>query len=186
MKVFKNPLIAIIIILLFVSVSVLGYFSVSGTDLYKELDYVKYDEVLTKTEDPTIYYYFQDTCHFCQSIKGEMTKLNEAIPEDSKFSIKLVDMKDPQNTAAWYDWAAHEKEYGKNTPATDNPNYISNPSEMKKVEDIKVTGTPTMIYVKDNKVIDYQVGQKVFDLLDNAISDNGINVKLDPSVYGKK
>ncbi len=34
MKVLKNPLIVIIIVLLVVSVSVLGYFSVSVTELY--------------------------------------------------------------------------------------------------------------------------------------------------------
>ncbi len=180
----KSPLVLTLLALLLLGAGTLGFYSLSAENIYKELEHVTYTEVLDD-EKPTVYYYYQSTCHYCESIKGEMTRLKNAIPEDSEFSIKLIDMKDGTNSNARYDWNAHDKEFGANTPASDNPDYISDPAKMTSINDIKVTGTPTMIYVKDNKVIDYQVGKSIFELLDTAILDQNINIELDKSVYGK-
>lgn len=180
----NNKLVIGLGFLLGVSVLLLGYVSDNTVDIYKTVEKVKYDEVLN-AEKPTIYYYYQDTCHFCNSIKGELTKFNDKVINNDEINFKLVDMKSPSNSNAWYDWDAHNKKYGKDTPASKNPNYISDPSKMKAVDDIKITGTPTMIYVKNQKVVDYQVGKDVFKILNQAIKDANLDLKLDESVYGK-
>ncbi len=184
MKIIKSPLVVTLLALLVIGAGTLGFYSLSAENIYKELEHVTYTEVLDD-EKPTIYYYYQSTCHYCESIKGEITRLKNAIPEDSEFSIKLVDMKDGRNSNAWYDWNTHEQKFGSDTPASDNPDYISDPAKMNTIDDIKVTGTPTMIYVKDNKVVDYQVGKPVFELLNNAVLEQNIDIDLDESVYGK-
>lgn len=184
MKFLKNPIIIILIISLFIGIISIGVINSKSQNIYKELSYASYDEVLD-SKDPTVYYYFQTTCHYCESIKGELTKFVNKIPDESSLELKLIDMKDAKNSAAWYDWDSHNKKYGNNTPASNNPNYIDNPELMKNINDIKITGTPTMIYVKDNKVIDYQVGKDVFKLLNKVIDENNIDVTLDDSVYGK-
>lgn len=184
MKFLKNPLILILIFLI-ISISAIGVIKSQARDVYSELEKVNYDQVLEE-EKPTIYYYFQTTCHFCESIKGELTKFIDAIPDDNPVEVKLVDMRATKNTTAWYDWDAHRKKYGANSDASANPNYISDPKQMKKIDDIKITGTPTMIYVKDGQVIDYQVGPDVFKILNNVVEEFDLNVNLDSSVYGKQ
>lgn len=156
----------------------------NATDFYQKVDNVKYDTVLSSNK-PTVYYYYQDTCHFCESIKDQVEKFNDLSLKNKQFDLKLVNMKDNYNKAAWYDWDAHNKKYGEGTDPKLNPDYKYNPSSMHKVDDIKVTGTPTMIYVKDKKVVDYQVGKPTIKLLNNVLSDFGIEPSLDDSNYGK-
>ncbi len=184
MKFFKNPIIIFLLFILIISIGVLGYFSVSTPNLYQEVENTSYKSVLD-SDTPTVYYYYQTTCHYCESIKNEMTKFNNAVSENNAIDFKLVDMKDANNQDAWYDWDTHNKKFGQNTPPTANPNYISDPNKMKKIDDIKITGTPTMIYVKNHQVVDYQVGKDVFKLLNQVISEYKLNITLDDSTYGK-
>ncbi len=154
-------------------------------DVYKEQENILYSDVLTDGTEPTIYYYYQDTCHFCQSIKSQITDITKIINKTEGINIKFVNMKDNKNSKAWYDWETHNKTYGEGTPPEANPNYISDPSKMKTYEDIKVTGTPTMIYVVDNKVVDYKVGSDVFDILENVNDEFNLGYTFDRSKYGK-
>ncbi len=184
MKIFKNKMVVGLLVLLIIIGSAAALIKFQDNKLYRQLESVNYDEVLS-SDVATVYYYYQDTCHFCESIKGEMQKFSDAVNTNDNIEFKLVDMKDPYNKAAWYDWDAHNKKYGEGSSPEENPDYKSDPSEMKTIDDIKITGTPTMIYVKDNQVIDYKVGSEVFDLLDNVINEYNLDVTLDSSVYGQ-
>ncbi len=178
--------ISIFLILIITTIIIsLVVIKVNKFDIYKEQEHVLYNEVLTDTSEPTIYYYYQDTCHFCTSIKSQITDISKIINETEGINIKFVDMKDNKNVNAWYDWETHNKTYGEKTPPETNPNYISDPSKMKTYRDIKVTGTPTMIYVVDNKVVDYKVGSNVFDILESVNDEFNLGYTFDRSKYGK-
>ncbi len=174
-----------LILIIVVVIGILITIKINNYDIYKEQEHVQYNEVLTNTNEPTIYYYYQDTCHFCKSIKSQVTDISKIINNTQGINIKLVDMKDPKNNKSWYDWDEHNKKYGQGTSPETNPDYISNPKDMKTYEDIKITGTPTMIYVKNNQVIDYKVGSDVFDILESVNKEFNLGYTFDRSKYGK-
>ncbi len=67
-----------------------------------------------------------------------------------------------------------------------DPKSIVDPQELNYVGDIRVTGTPTMLYVdQDGEVIDYKVGAEVFDIMNTVNTDFNQQLKFDPSRYGK-
>ncbi len=180
----KKISIFLILIIILIAVSLLVIKS-NQFDIYKEQEHINYDQVLKEGSEPTIYYYYQDTCHFCKSIKNQITDISKIINNTEGINIKFVDMKDPKNSNAWYDWDSHNLKYGQGTSPETNPNYISDPLEMKTYNDIKITGTPTMIYVKENKVVDYKVGGDVFDILETVNEEFNLGYKFDRSKYGK-
>ncbi len=184
MKIFKNPAMIGLIVLLVILAGAAKFISYQQNALYRTQEAVDYDEVLS-SETNTVYYYYQDTCHFCESIKGEVTKFVDVVNKREDIDFVLVDMKTAKNQPAWYDWDSHNKKYGEGTSPDENPNYISNPKEMKQIDDIKITGTPTMIYVKNKQVEEYAVGQEVFDLLNVVINEYDLGLELDETVYGQ-
>ncbi len=184
MKIFKNPAIIGLIVLLVILGGAAKYISYQQNALYRSQEQANYDEVLS-SDTPTVYYYYQDTCHFCESIKGEVTKFTDVVNKRDDIDFVLVDMKTAKNQQAWYDWDSHNKKYGEGSKPEENPDYISDPAEMKKIDDIKITGTPTMIYVKDKQVQEYVVGPDVFDLLDVVINEFDLGLDLDETVYGQ-
>ncbi len=174
----------VLILIIFLIFSILGIIKLNTFDIYKEQEHVNYSEVLNESE-PTIYYYYQDSCHYCKSIKSQITDISKIINNTEGINIKFVDMKDSKNTDAWYNWDEHNRKFGQNTSPELNPNYISNPKDMKKYSDIKVTGTPTMIYVVNNQVKDYKVGGDVFDILEEVNDEFNLGYTFDRSKYGK-
>lgn len=152
--------------------------------LYDEQESVTYDEILD-SETPTIYYYYQDSCHFCNSIKDQMTEYAQKINATDNLDFKLIDLEASKNANAWYDWATHNKIYGEDTPATDNPDYIYKPEDMHSVEDVKITGTPGLVYVEDGDIKEYAVGLDIFDVLDKIDKEYNIDMTFDRSKYGK-
>ncbi len=141
-------------------------------NIYKDAAHVSGDEVLEKTGNKTVYYYYQDTCHYCNSIKDQVTNLQQATTKKAGVDFKMVDMKDSKNQTLWIEES--------------DPKYIDDPKELDVVDDIRVVGTPTMLYVdEDGKVIDYQMGAKVFEIMQAANDDFNLGLKFDPSQYGK-
>lgn len=169
---------------LLIGIIILNLITVSGNQFYANQTSVDYDQVLS-SDTPTVYYYYQDTCHYCDSIKGELEKFTDVVNQRDELNFALVDMQTNKNAAAWYDWDAHNEIYGEGSAASDNPNYITSPTDMHNIDDIKISGTPTMIYVKDNQVVDYQIGADVFTLLDAIIEEFNLDISLDASVYGQ-
>ncbi len=152
--------------------------------LYNVQERVKYDEILDG-DTPTIYYYYQDTCHYCNNIKPQVKEFASLINETPGIEFKVVDMKDPDNTEAWYDWEAHDKKYGENTSPTLNPDYKSEASEMKTINDVKITGTPSAVYVKDGEIVDYEAGKDIFKTFKQVKSEFNIDYTFDESQYNK-
>ncbi|MFV0288225.1 MAG: thioredoxin fold domain-containing protein [Mycoplasmatales bacterium] len=152
------------------------------TDLYAIQENVDYDEVLDDAE-PTLYYYYQNTCHYCNNIKPQVKQFAALINKTDGINFKVVDMKDKDNTNAWYDWKTHNEKYGEKTAATLNPDYKSEASEMKTVDDIEITGTPSVVYVKDGIIEDYEVGKDVFKAFDKVEEEFGIDYTFDESQY---
>lgn len=139
-------------------------------NLYTDAAHVNYNEVLDDVETPTIYYYYQDTCHFCNSIKDQVTELYLASEKSSEINLKLVDVKSAENKDAWTSDSAYD-------PA----NY-----DLSNVENIEISGTPTMILVEQGEVVDYKVGADVFDIMENANERYDLGLTFDRSKYGQE
>lgn len=182
----KNKVLILIVLLVgfLISVTLIAVnLNANVTNIYEEQEHVKYDEVLNSST-PTIYYYYQKDCHFCNSIKDQITAFVSVVNETEGIDFKMVDLKDNYNQPAWYDWSTHNQKYTPND-AKSNPNYIYEAQKMKKIDDIKITGTPTMIYVKDKEVQDYEVGGDVFDILEKVNDEFSIGATFDRSRYGQ-
>ncbi len=156
----------------------------TANDYYVTTENIKYDTVL---EQPgyTITYYYQSDCHYCNSIKDQMSEFTELIDQTEGVNVKLVDMKDDYNKVAWYDWSSHNEKFGEGTPPTVNPDFTNDPALMNDVDDIKITGTPTMILTKDDEVLDFKIGGDVFDILEEVRDLFEIDYQFDRSRYGK-
>lgn len=179
----KKIIIALSIFFL-IDIFIIIFATSSSFNLYKDQEHVNYDQVFD-SNTPTIYYYYQDTCHFCNSIKNQITDFAQIVNAREDINLKLIDMKKDKNKIAWYDWDSHNKKYGENNNPKLNPNYKYNPKDLKKINDIKITGTPTMIYVENKKVVQYEVGKDVFKVLENVKNKYNINYKFDSSKYGE-
>ncbi len=181
----KNVLKILLVVIVSLSATLFVFEKIAEkNDYYNITDNIKYDTVLD-LEGTNIVYYYQSTCHYCNSIKDQMKEFTDLVNDVDGVDVKLVDMLDDYNKAAWYDWEYHNNTYGEGTPPSDNPDYISDPSQMHEIDDIKVTGTPTMILVEDGEVIDYQVGVDVFDILEGVADEFNIDYTFDRSKYGK-
>lgn len=167
-----KKIIAVLIILIAILGIVIALLKTNTYDIYQDAEHVAASEVLKPTGNKTVYYYYQDTCHFCNSIKDQVTSLEQATQKQKGIDFKLVDMKANENQEIWIDQT--------------DPKYIVDPQELNSVGDIRVAGTPTMLYVdQDGKVIDYKVGAEVFDIMNAANTDFNLQLKFDPSRYGK-
>lgn len=160
----------IIILVTIVVILTAGLAIVTKTkfNLYTDTPHVKYNEVLDDKETPTVYYYYQDTCHFCNSIKDQVTDLYHATEDRTDINLTLVDVKSSTNANAW-----------------GGDDFDFENADMTDPEQIKIKGTPTMIYVKEGKVVEYESGPDVFTLMENVNQEFGLGLTFDPSRYGE-
>lgn len=165
MKKIVISLVAILVIL----IGGLVFATAGKFNIYTDTPHVNYDEVLDDPTTPTIYYYYQDTCHFCNSIKDQVTDLYFATEASDKVNLVLVDMKSSANANAW----------------TSDPTYDPQNVDVTDAKNIQVTGTPTMAYVEDGKLAEYEVGSDVFTLMENINQQFELGLTFDPSRYGK-
>lgn len=158
------------LILIAVTLTGVVYASTVGKfNIYSDGEHVLYNQVLDDVEIPTVYYYYQDTCHFCNSIKDQITNLYLTVENNDKINMKLVDAKSSKNADVW---------------AADNL-YNPNIEGIKDASDIKITGTPAMIYVKDGKVDLYETGAGVFEVMESVNQEFKLGLSFDQSKYGK-
>ncbi len=165
----KNVLIGIIITLGILILS-LNTIVNNKFDLYKEAEHVTYDQVLAEDNTTTIYYYYKDSCHFCASIKNQVTNVYNATTNRNDINLKLVDMALAKNNGAWAN-----DEYD-----------IENIEGVEKGEDIKIKGTPAMIIVENGQLTDYKVGPDVFDIMEDVNDEFNLELSFDRSAYGKE
>lgn len=148
----------------------LAYVSNSTFNLYTDTPHVKYDQVLDDKTTPTLYYYYQDTCHYCNSIKDQVTDLYLATENNGKINVKLVDLKSSANANAW----------------TKDKTYDPEKVDLTNVENIKIQGTPSMIYVENGAVVEYQAGKDVFKVMETVNKKFELGLTFDPSKYGQE
>ncbi len=159
----------VILLLVILAILITSVVATSGMriDLYEDAEHVNYKQVLNNNE-PTVYYYYQSTCGFCNSIKDQVKSLYLATHETEGIDMKLIDMKADENINAWGD--------GEYDPLT---------ADMTNVEDIKITGTPSMIYVVDGEVTSYKTGLGVFDIMEDVNDEFNLDLTFDRSRYGE-
>ncbi len=163
-----KKVVTILVIVVVVLTSGLVVVTNSKFNLYTDVPQVNYTEVLDDAETPTIYYYYQDTCHFCNSIKDQVSDLYLATADNPNINLKLVDVKSSKNAGAWADQGTDPKT-----------------ADMTKAENIQISGTPSMIYVEDGAVAEYEVGSDVFTLMQNVNDQYDLGITFDPSRYGQ-
>ena len=130
-------------------------------NLYSDQEHVSSTEIFDG-DKPTVYYYYSPSCHFCTNVKGEVTKFAKAVDAKEGIDLKLIDT------------TANPKLVTDPAPFVDPENQIKTP------EDLTISGTPTMIYVKDNKVVEYEVGVDIFKVMDVVNEEFDLNLTLDP------
>lgn len=139
----------------------------NSSNLNKTVPKVKAVDVLD-SKTPTVYYFYQETCHYCNSVKGEVSKFANVTLNTENIDFKMVDMADDINRDSWKE---------------ENEDF--NYKTVKSGADIKVAGTPAMAYVVDGKIKDYQEGIAIFDLMKKVIDEYNLGISLNSSVYGK-
>ncbi len=137
--------------------------------LYDESTVATADDIFKK-DGKNIYYFYQEQCSHCNDAKPELLKFkdaNDKAKTDVEFNI--VDMADAKNQDLWY----------QGTDYTTDKNYKSEAADIKSLDDLQIIGTPSMIYVEDGKVKDYQVGNDAIYQMVNEISkDLGLDVTI--------
>lgn len=130
----------------------------TNVDIYEDAPSVSYESILDNKDDHVFYYFYQEDCAHCIDLKPTMNEFYSDI-EGSDIEFETIDMADSSNLDGWYDWDKLHEKYGEDATPSDDPNYTSNPSDMKDISDIKITGTPTMIEVDNGSVESYLIGE---------------------------
>ncbi len=145
---------------------------------FSKIEEVKYDQILSKEGDQ-LYYYYQPNCGYCNKLKPSIVEFNDKLNDSINLSLNKIDMSLEENSNAWYDWDKHHEQYGESSDnPQDNPNYKFTPDKLLTVDDVKITGTPTILYVKDKKIEAFKIGNDdILALLSDISKENGIDFK---------
>lgn len=171
----KKVIIGLVAVL---AVIIIGFVAVNGkakaeeSALYDESTTATVNDVFKKSGE-NIYYFYQPECHFCNNAKPEVKKFEEALTEKTDIVFNVIDMTQDENKGEWYQGDDY----------TTDKNYKSKPEDIKSLDDLQIVGTPTMLYVKDNKVVKYQVGSAIFDLMNEVVKEQNLGITLDSSAY---
>lgn len=162
-------IIVVLVVLIGGLASVMIYSSVTADKVYKQANSIKGSEVLS-LKGKNIYYYYQPDCHYCDNVKPDVTKFSDEIKKyDVGFNV--IDMADSKNSDYWYSSDKYDN-------AFDDPTYKKTPQEIKSVNDIKIAGTPTMIYADGSTVKSVNMGYGVYDVMNYALKDVGSKMVL--------
>ena len=178
----KKILIALVVVAALL-ISLIFIFSSSTPDLYKDAKESAVNETFEKGD--AVFYFYQESCSYCQTVKGEMTKLANDL-EGTDTSFYLVDMAKESNGSAWYDSAKYNAIFGEGHDPKTNPDHNYKAEQIITSDDIDLVGTPAVMYVKDGKTVGYGVGPDLFDVLNMSVKDVGKDITYDASVYGKQ
>ncbi len=172
----KKVIISLVVLLVVLSGSMFALKVIGEKNsLYNQATVATVDDVFTK-KGKNIYYFYQETCHYCNNIKGEVTKFYNALNDkETNIEFNIVDMQDDANTGEWYSGDDYQND----------PDYKSDPKDIKSLDDLDIVGTPTMVYVEDKTVKEYAVGPEVFELMNTLIRDNKLDITVDSSTYSK-
>ncbi len=146
---------------------------------FQKIEEVKYDDILSN-DGNQIYYYYQPNCGYCNELKPTIVDFYSKLDDSTNVSFNRIDMSKKENEAGWYDWDEHHEKYGSTSDnPKDNPNYKFEAEDLKTVNDVKITGTPSIVYVKDKKIQEFKIGNDdIKALLDNIAKENKIDFNL--------
>lgn len=72
----------------------------------RDLPAISYQDSFLQDRAEYFVYFYMEQCHFCQELEPYILKFhNEGVP------IYVVDMADPANANAWYDWDTHHEQH---------------------------------------------------------------------------
>ena len=152
----------------------------------EDLPFISVDKTFDRSDDDYVVYFYQDDCSHCKEFEPHL------IESVSTYNTPayIVDMKESENTVAWYDWEAHSEKYDKvigkviddkevlndgeshdDYPASEGwsigrdgddlvatYNMAMNNKNPQSASELEIAGTPTLIRVKDGKVVAYGEG----------------------------
>ncbi len=146
---------------------------------FQQIKEVKYDEILSK-EGNQLYYYYQPNCGYCNELKPTIVEFYSKLDDSTNVSFNRIDMSKEENEEGWYDWDAHHEKYGTTSDdPKDNPNYKFEAEDLQTVNDVKISGTPSIVYVKDGKIQEFKIGNNdIMALLDNISKENKIDFNI--------
>lgn len=136
-----------LIILLAILAILIGTLMVVGKDssatFYADAPHLAYNQLTDDADGQNLYYFYQDDCHFCNEIKPQMADFFYSKPADIDFY--LIDIAPGKgNDDVWFD-----KSTGDFTAAS---------GKLDDYNDIKVTGTPTLVETTDGEITQFLVG----------------------------
>ncbi len=137
--------------------------------LYTESQSVTSDQIFSQS-GKNIYYFYKEECSYCNEAKPELLKFKNANDEaKTELGFNIVDMDAEANKNLWYTGEDYKTD----------PNYKSNPSDIKTIDDLQIIGTPSMIYVEDGVVKEYLVGNaEIYEFLNQKSSELLLDVKI--------
>lgn len=165
----KKKIIGLLVVLIAL-VTCFTVISAQNFDIYKDAEKVNYTEMLDDKDSVTIYYFYQETCHYCNNIKDQVSELYLAVEERTDINLVLVDMQTNVNSNAWI------KEDEKGT-------YDPDSADLTDLNNFRVTGTPTMVYVVNGEIISQKAGIDVFEIMNKANTEYDLGLTFDSSKY---
>lgn len=138
----KKIVIALVSILVILIGMLFVIKATAPVDFYKSTEHINYKDI-SKTDGTNLYYVYQEACAHCKNIKDDVADFYEK--KDENINLFLVDAAKTENADVWF--AGDESEFKK--PSGDFSSY----------NDIKITGTPTLVEIKDGKITQFFVGE---------------------------
>lgn len=145
-------------ILIVILISAGFFISASSFDTYKSQEKVNQADIFN-SKQPTIYYYYQETCAHCHAIKPQINNFVEEVNKVEGLDFKLVDMGLPENKEAF--GGTSYGTYGGDL-------YQKGLEQMNLTHKVQMQGTPGAAYVQDGLITAYGIGADVFSVLEEA------------------
>lgn len=90
-----------------------------------DLKHIKYTETFDQKDSEYYVYFYQETCSICMQFGPEVV----AAHNENNVPVYVVDAAAKENSAAWYDWTAHDEEYTKVIGKVENGVQVFNEGE---------------------------------------------------------
>lgn len=95
-----------IIFILVIGIVILNQMRTSNITI-EDLVRIDYQDTFTQESDDYLVYFWQEGCVYCEEVEPNVLEFIQNT--DSPFF--LVDMQEPNNQSAWYDWESHHEEH---------------------------------------------------------------------------
>lgn len=115
----------------------------SSLTLYKDAPTVSFKDIGNDVEGTNYYYFYKEDCDWCIKIKPDIAEFYYNKDEDVDFY--LIDAANvAENADVWYQG--------------DSKTFVRPIGQFQNYTDLQITGTPTLIEIKDGEVTQFLVG----------------------------